>query len=265
MFGAIEAGGTKFVCAVGTGPEDAVISAEIPTTTPEETMALVAAFFRGKRLKRVGIGCFGPVDLAAGRIARSTPKVAWRGFGIQGWVEEALGVKTVLDTDVNGAVLGEHLWGAGQGIDPLLYLTVGTGIGGGGIAGGQLLHGMLHPEMGHVRVPRVDSAPGICHAHGDCLEGLASGPAIAARGGDYALAAEYLGMAVQNYACVLSPRMILIGGGVMKHPGMLGMVRAAAKKHMNGYAPLPVIRAPKFKQRAGTLGALALAVRGGKV
>ena len=145
MFGAIEAGGTKFVCAVGTGPEDAVISAEIPTTTPDETMAGVAAFFQGKRLKRVGIGCFGPVDLAGGRIAGSTPKVAWRGFGIQGWVEQALGAKAVLDTDVNGAVLGEYLWGAGQGIDPLLYLTVGTGIGGGGIAGGRLLHGLLHP------------------------------------------------------------------------------------------------------------------------
>jgi fructokinase len=262
MFGAIEAGGTKFVCAVGTGPEDVAISAEIPTTTPEETMAGVAAFFAGKKLKRVGIACFGPVDLAGGRIAKTTPKVAWRGFGIQAAVEQALRAKTVLDTDVNGAALGEHLWGAGQGIDPLLYVTVGTGIGGGGVVGGKLLHGLLHPEMGHVRVPRVDAAPGICFAHGDCLEGLASGPAIAARGYDYDVAAEYLGMAMQIYACVLSPRMVLLGGGVMKHPGMLGKVRAAAKRYMAGYAPMPLIRAPKFGQRAGTLGALALAVRG---
>lgn len=262
LFGGIEAGGTKFVCAIGSTPDNVSYSSEIPTTTPVETMAAVIEFFSGRNLKRVGVASFGPVDLEKGRVARTTPKTAWRGFAIREFVEQRLQAPVVLDTDVNAAALGESLWGAGQGIDPLLYVTIGTGIGGGGIAGGKLLHGLLHPEMGHVRVPRFDTAPGICWAHGDCLEGLASGPAIAARGSDYGLAAEYLGAAIQNWACTLSPRMILLGGGVMKHRGMLGLIRAAAKRQMNGYAPLPVIGFPKFGQRAGTIGALALAVQG---
>jgi fructokinase len=262
MFGAIEAGGTKFVCAVGTGPEDLVVSAPIRTTAPEETLTEVLAFFRPYRLRGVGIGSFGPVDLAAGCISRTTPKVAWRGFALRKTVEDGLGVRVSIDTDVNAAAWGEHRFGDAP--DPFLYVTVGTGIGGGGVVNGKLLHGMLHPEMGHLLLRRAagDTFPGICPSHGDCLEGMASGAAIAARrqSGQYEFAAEYLALGLLALSYAYSPLRIVVGGGVMKTPKLRAQVTKRMKVLNSGYAPLPAITAPQLGDRSGVLGALALAI-----
>jgi fructokinase len=273
MYGAIEAGGTKFVCAYGNSPADIHVSQAIPTTTPKETLRLVASFFQGKKLKRAGIACFGPLEIAKGRISPSTPKLAWRGFKVRLAVEKALGCSAVLDTDVNGAALGEHLWGAAKKSRHFVYVTVGTGIGGGVMVNGQLVHGLSHPEIGHMRVRRFlgDSFAGNCPVHGDCLEGLAAGPAIAERSGveraeqlnenhpAWPMIAHYLGQMAVNLACVYSPEILILGGGISLRKGMIAMVKQAAEQEMNGYAPLPTIVRAKLGTKAGVLGALALA------
>ena len=189
IVGGIEAGGTKFVCAVGTGPGDLRAVERFPTTTPEETLGRAIAYFRDRPVAAVGVGSFGPVDVDPdsptwGHVT-STPKPGWQGADVAGGVARALGVPVGFDTDVNAAALAEHRWGAAQGLDTFVYLTVGTGIGGGGLIAGRRLHGLTHPEMGHIRVPRVpgDDFAGVCPYHGDCWEGLASGPAIEARWG----------------------------------------------------------------------------------
>ncbi len=272
MYGAIEAGGTKFICAYGTKPENLEISKPIPTGGPQETMQAVEAFFGGRKLKRLGIACFGPLDIPHGRIAKLTPKLAWRNFGIVAHLERSLNTKAILDTDVNAAALAEHRWGAAQGKKNLVYVTVGTGIGGGLMVEGRLVHGLLHPELGHIRVRRFlgDEYPGHCPVHGDCLEGLACGPAMASRWGveraedlpgrhlGWAMEAHYLGQMAVNLACTVSPEMIVLGGGIGLRPGMVTMVRDAAKQEMNGYVPLPQIARAKLGQRSGVLGALAL-------
>ncbi|MFH1572186.1 MAG: ROK family protein, partial [Gemmatimonadota bacterium] len=188
LYGAIEAGGTKFVCAVGTSPDDLRAEVRLPTTTPEETLGRVLEFFRQQHVREplaaVGIGSFGPVDPdpaspTFGHVT-TTPKPGWAGTDFAGVVRRALAVPVGFDTDVNAAALGEHRWGAARGLDTFVYLTVGTGIGGGGLCDGHLLHGLMHPEMGHVPVRhdrQRDPFEGACPFHGDCLEGLASGPA----------------------------------------------------------------------------------------
>ncbi len=258
MFGAIEAGGTKFVCGVGTGPDDLLVGESIPTTTPRETIAKVLAFFQPYRLKSVGIGSFGPVDLIAGRITRTTPKLAWRGYALRDAVAVGLGVPVHLDTDVNAAAWGEYQFGGAP--DPFLYLTVGTGIGGGGVVNGQLLHGKLHPEMGHLLLRRAagDAFPGLCPAHRDCLEGMASGVAIAARG-EHEFAVEYLAAGLVSLSYAYSPQMIVLGGGVMKMPKLRDRIVKRMRELNAGYAPLPKVVAPKLGDRSGVLGALALA------
>lgn len=261
MFGAIEAGGTKFVCAAGTGPDDLVVSKPIKTTTPRETLRDVLAFFAPLKLAGVGVGSFGPVDLAAGRITRTTPKLAWRGFPLRQSLEQSLGVPVIVDTDVNAAAYGEHRFGGAP--DPFLYLTVGTGIGGGGVVNGKLLHGKLHPEMGHLLVRRMpgDTFPGLCPSHGDCLEGMASGLAIAARRktGEYEFAIEYLAAGLLALSYAYSPLVIVAGGGVMKTPKLRTRVTQRMRELNNGYAPLPKVTAPKLGDHSGVLGALALA------
>ena len=191
QFGGIEAGGTKFVCGIGSGPHD-LRTTKFPTTSPNETLQRAIAFFEesGESLESIGIASFGPVDLIAGSPTyghiTSTPKPGWNDFDIAGEVERALRVPVALDTDVNGAVLAETRWGAARGLTDAMYLTVGTGIGGGAIVGGQLVHGMLHPEMGHIRIPHdwaADPYKGSCPYHGDCLEGLACGRALEERWG----------------------------------------------------------------------------------
>ena len=187
VYGAIEAGGAKFVCGVGTGPED-LQSVRIPTTSPAETVAAAVAWLRQYEVRAVGIGSFGPVDLdhesaTFGHITR-TPKAGWRNYDLAGAVRRALGVRVGFNTDVNAAALAESRWGAGRGVADFLYVTVGSGIGGGAFVSGRLLHGATHPEMGHIRIPHDwvrDPYAGACPFHGDCLEGLASGPAIEGR------------------------------------------------------------------------------------
>lgn len=286
VFGGIEAGGTKFVCGFGTGPGD-LIAERFPTTSPEETLANVVGFLKqaGGSLRAVGIGSFGPVDLdrnsaTFGHIT-STPKPGWANYNLAGAVEQALGVPVGFDTDVNAAALGEAEWGAGRGLSDLLYLTVGTGIGGGAIVGGRVVHGMVHPEMGHIRVPHDwtrDPYPGACPYHGDCLEGLASGPAIKARWGKpaeelppgheaWALEAHYLALAVADFALTLSPQRVVLGGGVPRQTHLFTPIRDEFLRLLNGYVRHPALAqrieeyivAPELGGQAGVLGALVLA------
>jgi predicted NBD/HSP70 family sugar kinase len=205
-FGAVEGGGTKFVCAVGEGPDRILARTRVETTTPEETLDRVADFFArataagagsgaaGRELAAVGVACFGPLELdpASPRFGDllATPKPGWSGAPVAQALRRRLGVPVAVDTDVNGAALGEWRWGAARDCDPALYLTVGTGIGGGIVLDGRPLHGLLHPEMGHIPLPRLswpdgrpDDFPGVCPFHGACFEGLVSGPALAARAG----------------------------------------------------------------------------------
>ena len=287
LWGGIEAGGTRFVCAAGTGPDDIGTETRFPTTTPTETISRAVEFFRrAGTIKAVGIASFGPVDLdpsyaTYGHIT-STPKPGWGNTDIVGKVRDALNVPVGFDTDVNAAALSEHLWGAARGVDDFVYLTVGTGIGGGSMTNGQLVHGLVHPEMGHLRVPRdpKDDFVGSCPYHGDCLEGLASGPAIAQRWGQSAemlpqdhpawqLEATYLGLAVASLVCILSPRRIIMGGGVMEQPQLLPMVRRKVLEELNGYVQAAdilehidsYIVPPGLGDRSGVLGAIALAQR----
>ena len=275
LLGGIEAGGTKWVCAVGTGPDDLAATETIPTTTSEETIGRAVAFLeREGPVAAVGIGSFGPVDLRTGSIT-TTPKPGWANTPVAGPVGERLGVPVAFDTDVNAAALGEHRWGAAQGVDTFCYVTVGTGIGGGAMVGGQLVHGLSHPEFGHLRIPHdlaEDPFPGACPYHGDCWEGLAAGPAIAARwgrpGGELAgddavrrLEAKYLALGLVGVVSVLSPERIVLGGGVMQMPGLLELVRAEVERLLGGYVAAGEIVPPALGARSGVLGAIALAER----
>ena len=287
MYGAIEAGGTKFVCGIGTGPSDLEVI-QFPTTTSAETIGESIAFFRGRvqnRLKAVGIASFGPVDLRPGsptwgRIT-STPKPGWQDVDLAGEVGRGLGVPVGFDTDVNGAALGEARWGAAQGLEDAVYLTIGTGIGGGALSRGRLVHGLLHPEMGHIRLPHdhaADPYPGCCPFHGDCLEGLASGTAIRERWGRqppdleadhpaWAIEARYLGLALTTWVCTLSPQLFILGGGVMRQAHLFPMVRKELCRLLNGYIRAAAILQeidryvvpPGLGDRAGVLGAIILA------
>jgi fructokinase len=287
MFGAIEAGGTKFVCAIGSKPEDLKIT-QFPTSSPEATTANAVAFLRENsrgELWAVGIGSFGPVDLdpqsATFGYITSTPKPGWQNFDFAGAVRRALNVPVGFDTDVNAAALGEARWGAAQTLSDFLYLTVGTGIGGGAIANGRVLHGLLHPEMGHIPIPHErqrDPYPGCCPFHGDCLEGLASGPAMQQRWGApaegltvehpaWALEAHYLALGLASWVCTLSPKRILLGGGVMQQAALFPMIRAELARLLNGYVRAKELAerlddyviAPKLGNSAGIAGALVLA------
>jgi fructokinase len=287
LFGAIEAGGTKFVCGLGTGPEN-LETASFPTSTPAATLEKVIEFFRreaGAALDAVGIGVFGPVDLRAESATfgfiTSTPKTGWQQCDLAGTLQRALDVPVGFDTDVNAAAAGEARWGAGRGIPDFLYLTVGTGIGGGAMVNGEVIHGVLHPEMGHIRIPhdlKADPFAGACPYHGDCLEGLASGPAIQARWGVPApqlppdhpwwkLEARYLAFGLATWVCTLSPERILLGGGVMQQKALFPMVRADLLALLNNYIRVPAILEridsyvvpPQLGARAGVLGALVLA------
>lgn len=279
VFGGLEAGGTKFVCAIGSGPDDLEPPHQFPTTTPSETIGEAVRFFRekaGARLAAVGIGSFGPVDLHRASLTygyiTSTPKLAWQNTDLAGAIGRELGVPVGFDTDVNAAALGEHRWGAARELTDFIYLTVGTGIGGGGFVNGHLLHGTLHPEMGHIRIPHdltADPFPGCCPFHGDCLEGLACGPAMEARWGKpardlppghpaWALEAHYLALAVNNWACTLSAERFLLGGGVMQQPHLFELIRMELSRLLNGYIAAPEVMPPALGSRAGVLGSLAL-------
>jgi fructokinase len=291
-FGGIEGGGTKFVCVIGRGPEEIVAEARIPTTTPEATLSRAADFFRAEsarhgRLAAIGVGSFGPVDLRKASVTwgfiTSTPKAGWANTDVAGRLMKDLGVPVAFDTDVNAAAIGEARWGAAQGLDTFVYLTVGTGIGGGGLAGGRPMHGLVHPEIGHMLLPHdrsQDPFPGICPFHAGCLEGLASGPALLARWGQpaerlpadhpaWALEARYLALALANLVCTLSPQRIVLGGGVMEQAQLFPLIRREVVALLNGYIRaaeiLDAIDAyivpPGLGDRSGRLGALAMAER----
>ncbi len=295
FFGGIEAGGTKIVCASGTGPED-IHRAEFPSgDVPETVLPSVIGWLRGEEHRRgpfraLGIGSFGPVDLSPlspsyGRIT-TTPKEGWRYTDILGAFRRAFpGIPIGFDTDVNAAALGERRWGAARGLDDFVYITMGTGIGAGAMAGGSPLHGLVHPEAGHIRIPKLpgDAFPGICPFHGDCWEGLCSGPAIRKRTGipaedlpgdheAWILTARYTALAVANLVCTLSPRRVILGGSVPR-AGLLGrerflaMVRGGVREALGGYISAPelsgdlsgYILPPLLEENAGICGALVLA------
>ncbi len=285
LIGGIEGGGTKFVCAVGTGPHDIRDEIRYPTTTPEESIGRAIEFFkRHDALSAVGIACFGPLDpnpkSETFGYVTTTPKPGWTNTEFAGCVERALGVPVGFDTDVNAAALAEYRWGAAQGLDSCLYLTVGTGIGGGAVVEGKLIHGLMHPEMGHVRIPHdlvKDPYPGYCSYHGDCLEGLACGPSIEARWGQRAetlppnheaweLEAHYLALGLIAYIVTLSPQRIILGGGVMSQQHLFPMIRSKVQELMNGYIQSPMMQEkideyivpPVLGNRAGVLGGIAL-------
>jgi fructokinase len=287
IYGGIEAGGTKWVCAIGDGPGNLRETVTFPTTTPTETIGHAAGFFtRAEGLAAVGVGSFGPIDVRRssptwGSIT-TTPKAGWAHTDVVSALGLALGLPVAFDTDVNAAALGEQRWGAAIGLETFCYVTVGTGIGGGGLSNGRLLHGLLHPEVGHMRIPhdRVrDPFEGACPYHGDCFEGLASGEAIRQRWGRpteelddpavWELEAEYLALGLVNLVCTLSPQRIILGGGVMKQPLLLGLVRARVRELLAGYVAAPELNeeidtyvvAPALGDHAGVLGAIELARR----
>ena len=291
LYGGVEAGGTKFVCMVGTGPEHLLREIQFPTTSPCETLERVHKFFlpyqKQGELAAVGIASFGPLDLdphsTTYGFITTTPKPGWSHVDIRGEIQRNLNVPVALDTDVNAAAFGEQYWiRANRDLDPILYITVGTGIGVGAIVNGAPLHGLIHGEAGHLALPHDwerDPFPGVCPYHGDCLEGLASGPSMTKRWGQrpehlsdshpaWDLEADYLGMAIANLIYAYSPRRIVVGGGVSQHLGLLAKVRCQVQRSINDYIQSPVIAAkiddyivlPSLGKRSGGLGAIAMAI-----
>ncbi len=286
-YGGIEAGGTKWVCAVADRPVELLTTETFPTTAPGETVRRAARFFaENGPVDVIGVGAFGPVDIRRssptwGTIT-TTPKPGWADTDLAGALRSELGVPIALDTDVNAAALGEWRWGAAAGLDTFCYITVGTGIGGGAVVNGRVLHGLLHPEFGHMRIPHDrarDPFDGICPYHGDCLEGLASGEAIRRRWGRagpqladaaaWELEASYLGLALVNVICTLSPQRIIVGGGVAKQPALLPLVRRRVRDLLAGYLRAPELTEPDATDRyitapglgdcSGVIGAIGLA------
>ena len=250
--GALEAGGTKMVCAIGDEKGNIEERVSIPTKTPEETIPLLIDFFKQRNIDALGIGCFGPLELNKkaekyGYITTTT-KLAWRNFDFLGSMKKALQCPVGFDTDVNGSVLGEVTFGQAQGKSCALYLTIGTGIGAGIYIEGKLLHGMLHPEAGHVLITRreTDTYGGKCPYHKNCLEGLAAGPAIEGRYGKKAvdlaeeedvwdLEADYIAQALTGYILTLSPEIIILGGGVMHQMQLFPLIRKKVTEYLGGY------------------------------
>ena len=282
MHGLIEAGGTKFILGVAEADGRIVARHRLPTTTPDATLGAAIDWFRGQGpIDRMGIASFGPLglDRAApdwGHIL-ATPKPDWSMADLAGPFMRAFDCPVAIDTDVNGAALAESLWGAGQGVRSCVYLTIGTGIGGGAVVDGRIIGGAGHPEMGHMRLPRHpdDHAfAGHCPFHGACLEGLASGPAILARWGaslsdlppdgpEQAMIAWYLAQAVTNLQAVLAPGRVILGGGVMATPGLLARIRTLADDLGQGYfatRAADIVVPPGLGADAGLMGAFALSL-----
>lgn len=257
-YGALEAGGTKMVMAVGDETGRILEQRSIPTTTPQETMPQIIEYFADKDIAALGVGAFGPVDVVKGSPTYghilNTPKIPWRHYDIAGALENALHIPVGLDTDVNGSCLGEMTYGCAKGLDTVVYFTIGTGIGAGIAVGGRLLHGMMHPEAGHVLIAKNLHDPGksVCPCHDSCLEGLASGPSIEARWGKKAyeladnqvvweLESEYLAKAMTNIILTLSPQKIILGGGVMHQEQLFPMIRAKVLEYLNHYYETPYL------------------------
>jgi fructokinase len=286
LYGGVETGGTWCVCAIGAGPDRIERQEQFPTGAPEETLDRIVEFFRSERMpSAIGIASFGPVDVHRGSptwgYVTTTPKHGWQRVPVAPVVRERLGVPVAFDQDVAAAALGEYRWGAGRGVRSLCYVTVGTGIGAGLLIDGTSWHGLVHPEVGHIRIPHDrdrDEFPGVCPMHGDCWEGLACGPAIEQRWGTPAnelpdehpaweLEAEYLALGILTIVCVFSPERIILGGGVMQRQGLLENVGANLRELLAGYLATPLLREdigaflipPALGDQAGVLGAIALA------
>ncbi|HEY2052569.1 MAG TPA: ROK family protein [Solirubrobacterales bacterium] len=276
--GGIEAGGTHWNCGISGGEGGAELARveTFPTTTPAETIGRAVEFFAAQPdLEALGVGLFGPVEVRRdsprwGTILR-TPKPGWADTDVTGALAAALVVPIALDTDVNAAAVGEWRHGAARGLETFVYLTVGTGIGGGVFANGRPVHGLLHPEVGHMMVPHDrsrDPFAGCCPFHGDCLEGLASGTAMRERWGRPAeeltdpeawdLEAEYLALGLANVVLVLSAERIVLGGGVGRAPGLIERVRTRLQEVLAGYVPAPPVVAPGLGPHSGLVGAIEL-------
>lgn len=280
LVGAIEAGGTKFVCAIGNESNEIIERVSFPTTTPEETLAHVFEFFDQYELESIGIGSFGPIDInekseTYGYVL-STPKLAWKDFDFLGAMKERYDIPMGWTTDVNAAALGESEKGAAAGLDNVMYITIGTGVGAGAIVNGQLLEGIGHPEMGHLLVKphQDDHYDGFCPYHGNCLEGMAAGPSINGRldmaGKDvdpdhqvWDFMANYIGQALVAYTVILRPERIILGGGVMHAPKMLDKVKEAFDALLGNYVDVPELDSylvkPGLGDNAGITGAILLA------
>jgi fructokinase len=292
FYGAVEAGGTKFVCAIGDDTGGLLVEDRFATTDPAQTIATMLATLHRLAagfgpLSALGLGSFGPVELRREApcygFILDTPKPGWSGTDIAGALAREFRVPIGFDTDVNGAALAEHRWGSSRNVEDLVYLTIGTGIGGGAITGGHLVHGLLHPEIGHLyprKHPLDAHFPGVCPFHGDCLEGLAAGPAIIARCGSsleqlppehpqWEIEADYLGQLCASLVLTLSPRRIVLGGGVMNQTRLLPMIRPRLQHWLGGYLRRDELLGdiesyvvpPRLGARVGILGALALALQ----
>ena len=282
ILGALEAGGTKMVCAIGNEKGEIMEQVSIPTETPDVTVPKLLSFFKEKKIEALGIGCFGPIDLdrnsATYGYITTTPKLAWQNYDMVGTFKKELGVPVGFDTDVNGSVLGEYTWGIAKGLHSCIYITIGTGVGVGVIVDGRLLHGMMHPEGGHILLHKLpqDTYEGFCPFHKNCMEGLAAGPAIEGRWGQKAyylmdreevweLEAEYIAQALVNYTMLLSPQRIILGGGVMHQTQLLALVREKFKTLLNGYIKTKEIEdlenyivLQSLNDKQGIMGALKL-------
>ena len=284
--GGIEAGGTKMVCAVGDENGRLLDRITIPTRLPETTIPEMISYFKKWKIEALGIACFGPVDLnknseTYGYITE-TPKEGWRNYPIVKAFKDALDIPVGFDTDVNGAVLGEVTYGAAKGCESAIYITVGTGIGAGVYCNGKLLHGLVHPEAGHILLPKhpKDNFKGNCPYHSNCFEGLASGPAIEKRWGKSAkelnaqpevweMEAFYIAEAIMNYVLTYSPEKIILWGGVMHQEQLFDMVREKTKELLNGYIHHDMILehmeqyivAPGLGENPGIIGAICLGMQ----
>ena len=252
IYGALEAGGTKMVCALGNEKGEISEQISLPTLQPEDTIPHIIDYFKDKKIEALGVASFGPVDLdpespTYGHIT-TTPKPGWKNYDLVGTLQKALNVPIGFDTDVNGSLLGEVTFGDSKGLSDVVYITIGTGVGGGILSGGKLVHGMLHPEMGHMLIrPRHDDKyAGRCIFHHNCLEGMAAGPAIEDRWGAsgkelagrdevWELEAYYIGQALVNLILTLSPKRIILGGGVMHQQQLFALIREEVSKALNGY------------------------------
>lgn len=289
IIGAIEAGGTKFVCGIGSENGEILDRISFPTEEPEQTTERAAQYFADKNIEALGVGSFGPLDLdpesrTYGHVT-TTPKPGWANYDLLGHLKKKLNVPAGFDTDVNAAAFGEARWGAAQGLDSCIYYTVGTGIGVGVYTGGQLVHGLVHPEGGHVPMRRHpdDQFEGVCPYHSDCLEGMAAGPAIAKRWGRGAdslpedhpaweMEAHYLAEAITSAILLLSPKKVILGGGVMHQTQLFPLIRAQVARNLNGYVASSVlddldsyIVPPGLGDNAGLAGSLALGIEAGRM
>lgn len=284
MIAGIELGGTKCVAILGTGPDDIRDRVTVPTTDPATTLGGLEAVLDRWRFDALGIAAFGPLDLTPGvpgfGSVAATPKPGWSGTPLHARLSARYATPTAIQTDVVGAALAEGLWGAARGLSDHVYITIGTGVGVGVVAGGRPVGGVAHGEAGHMRIARApgDGFAGQCRFHGDCVEGLVSGPALALRTGlaGSAIPRDHpvwdavvhdIAMLLHNLVVTLAPARIAIGGGIpTQRPELLPRIRIALTESLAGYGMFDRyaieldtrIGPPGLGDMAGPLGAIAV-------